>query len=144
MNGTNWQAPPGQVYSIYIPSSYHGRQWPQAQSRLSILQLRKNVLCKCERLSPAHLTSGFKLFCHVGKSLVTQTYVRIAKYICANWMLVHECFLSECVSALVCSITSRTKTENCCFIGCNYGVGVMMFRSNLLSPSSGQMTLPSW
>ena len=77
------------IVFTYIASSYHGHQWPQAQSRLSILQLRKNVLCKCERLSVAFLTSGFKLFCHVGKSLVTETYVRIAKYISANWMLVH-------------------------------------------------------
>jgi hypothetical protein len=84
MNGTNRQAPPGQVYSIYIPSSYDGRQWPQAYNRLSILQLRKNVLRKCERLSPAHLTFEFKLFCHVGKSLLTQAYVTIAKHISAN------------------------------------------------------------
>ena len=77
------------IVFTYPASSYLGRLWPQAQSRLSIPQLRKNVLCKCERLSPAHLTSGFKLFCHVGTSLVTQTYVRIAKYISSNWMLVH-------------------------------------------------------
>jgi len=59
-------------------------------------------------------------------------------------MLVHYCFLSEYVCALLCGMTSSTKTENYCFVGYNCGVGVIMFRSNLLSPSSGQMTLPSW
>jgi len=29
-------------------------------------------------------------------------------------------------------------------MGRNYGVGVIVFRSRLLSPSSGQINLPSW
>jgi len=57
-------------------------------------------------------------------------------------MSVHYCFLSEYVPALVCSITSRAKTENFCFVGCNCGVGVIIFRSNLLFHHQGRWLCP--
>jgi hypothetical protein len=59
-------------------------------------------------------------------------------------MFIHFYFLSEYVAALVCCITSGAKIEIHCSVGRNCGVGVIMFRSNLLSPSSGQINLPSW
>lgn len=88
--------------------------------------------------------SEFKLFCHVGDSVFTAVYVRIAKYISANWLLVSSVSKSPRFKTRFYSDVYYYEPRgngNYSFVGCNACICARACHIHLMPPSWGRMAV---